>query len=514
MKTLTILLSIFCLAAVALADTPVGSATPAASAVSASLTASGALAPPLPSETTKQLFGSAEQELSKSTDALNHLRDQIANERLPLAQELTAQEDKLAALRRKHADLVRSVDTSNLGMSAIKGEIKARQDELSYVANLLDEYVRTFETKVNVCEMQYCREPIDAAKGAPTNNDLSQSEKLARQVGFVAFTGKRAFDLVGGLRFAGVGVDAQSRVVDGQFAMIGPVALFSDKTGATAGLALPQTGSDKPLIRSLEGPMQAGIATLVNTGEGTLPLDPSRGAALKALVQKTNLIHIFKKGGPVMWPLLIASILSIGTVLERVLFLLIERFRRNQRAMDNFFAAVAKGDTKGAIAIGKKTKFFVVKVLTYALEHKDVSLESALLYAGGNELKRFERGLSVLDTVITLAPLLGLLGTVTGMMGSFSLISGELGAPGEITGGIAEALTATAFGLGIAITSLIPFNTLNARVEHARHEIESASSQLELMVHPTAVSLVVAQQAQAATVAAGAQPAKKPAKEK
>ena len=83
--------------------------------------------------------------------------------------------------------------------------------------------------------------------------------------------------------------------------------------------------------------------------------------------------------------------------------------------------------------------------------------------------------------VITLAPLLGLLGTVTGMMGSFSLIGGELSTPGAITGGIAEALIATAFGLGIAITALIPFNLLNSRREKASLEIESAATQLLLM---------------------------------
>jgi biopolymer transport protein ExbB len=91
--------------------------------------------------------------------------------------------------------------------------------------------------------------------------------------------------------------------------------------------------------------------------------------------------------------------------------------------------------------------------------------------------------------VITLAPLLGLLGTVTGMMGSFSLIGGDLSAPGAITGGIAEALIATAFGLGIAITSLIPFNVLNTKADEARHELESASAQLELMVQPRAVKV-------------------------
>jgi biopolymer transport protein ExbB/TolQ len=104
------------------------------------------------------------------------------------------------------------------------------------------------------------------------------------------------------------------------------------------------------------------------------------------------------------------------------------------------------------------------------------------MYSQAQEMKRFRRGVSILDTVITLAPLLGLLGTVTGMMGSFSIIGGELSAPGAITGGIAEALIATAFGLGIAITALIPFNYLNTRADEANHELDSAGAQLELLV--------------------------------
>ena len=110
-------------------------------------------------------------------------------------------------------------------------------------------------------------------------------------------------------------------------------------------------------------------------------------------------------------------------------------------------------------------------------------------------------GVPILDTVITLAPLLGLLGTVTGMMGSFSLIGGDLGAPGAITGGIAEALIATAFGLGIAISSLLPFNFLNARLDDASHEMQSAATQLELLVQK------VAPNRQAAVAPAAAQPA-------
>ena len=443
-----------------------------------------------PSEQTmSRVSRSAEQELAKSIEELNQLRTQISNEKIPLSQELTSAEEKLSQLRAEHEKTARLVDSGNLEISGIKNEIKARQDELTYVSNLLDEYARTFESKVNVSELQYCGEAIESAKQATENNTLSMAEKFTRQTAFTEVSVKRLIDAIGGMRFAGIGVDLAGAVAHGQFAIIGPVALFRGDGGGATGLVVPQSGSSRPLIRPLEGALQTGIASLVDGGTGLLPLDPSRGGALKALVQKTNIKHIFDKGGPIMWPLLLASILAMGTALERVLFLMNERIKRDPKALDQFFAAVTQGDVDGAIRISKATKFFVVRALGYALQHREQSLANALVYAQAQELKRFKRGISILDTVITLAPLLGLLGTVTGMMGSFSLIGGDLSAPGAITGGIAEALIATAFGLGIAITSLIPFNFLNTRMEDARHEIESAATQLELLVQPMATAI-------------------------
>ena len=218
-------------------------------------------------------------------------------------------------------------------------------------------------------------------------------------------------------------------------------------------------------------------------GDVTMPEKVS--GKFKTLLQKTSLIHIFKKGGLIMWPLLFASILALGMVLERIIFLIGEQRKRDPQAMETFFSAVSQGDTKFAIRTSKESGFYVVRALGYALTHREKSLASALLYAQEQELKRFRRGIPILDMVITLAPLLGLLGTVTGMMGSFSLIGGELSTPGAITGGIAEALIATAFGLGIAITALIPFNLLNTLVEKTRLEIESAATKLELLIHPS-----------------------------
>ena len=432
--------------------------------------------------TLQRVSRSADQELAKSIDDLNALRARIAEEKLPLAQELTALEQMLVELRREQETVTRDADSGVLELSTLEKDIKAREGELDYVGNLLDEYARTFETKVNPIELQYCGEAVQTAKQASENATLSARERFERQTAFVELSAKRLVDAIGGMRFPGVGVDLQGAVAMGTFALIGPIALFRGPTSEASGLVVAQAGSDKPLIRPLEGPVQAGLLALIDAGEGILPLDPSRGGALKALVQKTNLIHVFEKGGPIMWPLLAASILALGAVLERLFFLAREKMKRDPKALDRFFTAVERGDKEGAIEVSKDSKYFVVRALGYALRHSEQSLPNALLYAQAQEMKRFRRGIPLLDTVITLAPLLGLLGTVVGMMGSFSLIGGDLGAPGAITGGIAEALIATAFGLGIAITALLPFNYLNARMDEANHEIESASAQLELLV--------------------------------
>jgi biopolymer transport protein ExbB len=195
------------------------------------------------------------------------------------------------------------------------------------------------------------------------------------------------------------------------------------------------------------------------------------------------MISIFLKGGPVMWPLLLASFIALTVVFERLYFTLRECLRRNEPAVAQIFAEAEKGRLAAACQAGRASRDFVARVLVYALEHRDVSFTNALLEASGAELQRFNRGISVLDTIVTLAPLMGLFGTVTGMIRAFGLLgASELGAPTAITGGIAEALIATAFGLLIAMIALLPFNFLNVRLERARQEIENAAAHLELVL--------------------------------
>lgn len=194
--------------------------------------------------------------------------------------------------------------------------------------------------------------------------------------------------------------------------------------------------------------------------------------------------EFFMKGGPVMWPLLIVSLATMTVAIERLWFIFRELKLRRQEDAEKFFSCLEKKDLVGALETGTHSTDFVVRALAYALEHREVSLSNAFLQAAGRELGRFDRGLPLLDTVITLAPLLGLLGTVTGLIHSFGILGDQdLRSPTALTGGIAQALIATAFGLIIAVTALIPFNYLNARLERARRELEDAGTQMELVLH-------------------------------
>lgn len=184
-----------------------------------------------------------------------------------------------------------------------------------------------------------------------------------------------------------------------------------------------------------------------------------------------------------MWPLLLASVVALGTTIERLIFLFRLRRHRETEALEQFLQSVSKSEIERATAIALKSRDPRLRVLSYGLKHRDEALSEAMLRAAKLELRALNRAIPVLDTVVTLAPLLGLLGTVTGMIGAFGLLgASELDAPTAITGGIAEALIATAFGLTIAICSLIPLNMLHHRGEKFREELEDACSRLELVL--------------------------------
>ncbi|MEQ1751669.1 MAG: MotA/TolQ/ExbB proton channel family protein [Prosthecobacter sp.] len=425
---------------------------------------------------------SAQADYDRSKEDLTKVQTEIAKEKEPLNRELSQLEEKLRQLQDQYAPLTRDVDTAELNFSNLKGQVKLAGEENMYLTNILDEYTKGFESKVHASEMQLYKDVLGKAKTASENDMTPLKERFLAQVELLRAAIKRLDDIIGGTRFAGKAVDSQGLVMDGTFAILGPMAFFATKGGLGAGIAMPQVGSPMPIIRSITPEINASIASLVETGKGLLPLDATLGGAIKDFVTKHTLMDTYKHGGPIMHPLLLTSILVFGTAMERIFFILREKKRRKPKDVLQLLDAVEAGNFDKAIAVGAKSNDYVARALSHALEHVETNISDALSLSASLEIKRFKRGFFVLDTGMTIAPLLGLLGTVTGMMASFASIGADMGAPSAITGGIAEALIATAFGLVIAMTGLIPFNYLNNMVEDAEHELEIAASKLELII--------------------------------
>jgi biopolymer transport protein ExbB len=195
------------------------------------------------------------------------------------------------------------------------------------------------------------------------------------------------------------------------------------------------------------------------------------------------LVAFFLKGGPIMWPILVCAIVAIAVVGERTFWWWYESRQRDHETLMKIMDALHRGDVKGAAALGKGSSDPVIQMVDHGLNEHETSLQVAMQAAAGAVLRRAGRFLPVMDTLVTLSPLLGLLGTVTGIMRTFtSLGSAEL-AVGKVTGGIGEALIATACGLGIAILSLVPLNYFGGKVAELQYELETAASNVEVMLN-------------------------------
>ena len=183
-----------------------------------------------------------------------------------------------------------------------------------------------------------------------------------------------------------------------------------------------------------------------------------------------------------MYPLLGCSILALTVIIERAFFWIREDVRRNQALVDEVLELCRKGNWASVREKVAGSKDFVIRILISGILHREFSMGKAMETAASDEIKRMRRYLGVLDTMITVAPLLGIFGTVIGIIMSFELLgAGGIEHPQAVTAGIAQALITTASGLGIAILSVFPYNYFNSRVENAALAIEKYATSLEIV---------------------------------
>jgi biopolymer transport protein ExbB len=194
------------------------------------------------------------------------------------------------------------------------------------------------------------------------------------------------------------------------------------------------------------------------------------------------MFELFQRGGIVMYPLLACSLVSLTVILERSLFWIREKRRGDDSLVNEVLELARLRKYEEIRTSAQDAADYVVKVLVCGLVHREYSLSKAMEMAAIEEIKRMKRYLPVLDTMITAAPLLGILGTVIGIIHSFDML-GQAGIqdPQAVTSGIAQALLTTAAGLLIAIFTLFPYNYFMSKVEKAAVRIEKYATSLEIV---------------------------------
>lgn len=187
-------------------------------------------------------------------------------------------------------------------------------------------------------------------------------------------------------------------------------------------------------------------------------------------------------GGPIMWPILACFGLALVVVLERALWWAELKRRSRLASLPSVFDAISEGRFEDALEQTADASDPFRSTLHEGLTHAHASFLGAMQLRATDEIERAEKRLWILSALITLAPLLGLLGTVVGIMGSFQFVGSEELAATKVSGGIAEALIATASGLAVAILCLLPFHYFQRAHQTLQSRLERVINHVELLV--------------------------------
>jgi len=194
------------------------------------------------------------------------------------------------------------------------------------------------------------------------------------------------------------------------------------------------------------------------------------------------MLKLIVLGGPVMIPLLLCSVLALAISIDRLWYLLRSRVD-SEDLMEDIRLALEQGKVLAAMQIAKRTRGPVAAVLAAGIAYYDRDQEEIAAHmemVGKEEIFKMERRLNALDTIVTIAPLLGILGTVTGIINSFNVLAGLEGVVNHqlLSVGIAEALLTTATGLIIAIPSSAVYSYVNTLIDRNMADMSKRSSEL------------------------------------
>jgi len=417
-------------------------------------------------------------DIEESVAELNRLRESVARERTPLARRLATLEGQVGQLRGR-TDRMRSLrHQGQAEFEALKHETDILDEECRFVYALLSEYRRSLETRVAAAESLHLQPRLAKIDSVMGEDTLVQNlpELTQHLLGLAAtWNGEKLW----GMSFAGtaVGVDGIEHL--GRFAVLGPITYFSDDPKGLSAIALARMDSAIPAVfPDFDEKAKQAVHALVSGGEAVVPVDVSAGDALAVAAAKPSLIEHARKGGFVMVPLVLIGVLAVLLVFWKVLQL--GRIRVGPDVpIGNIVARARQNDDEGARAAAGELGEPLSSLMLTAIAHKKAAkehIEEILHEHILTYVPRLERHLGTLAVFGGVAPLLGLLGTVTGMIHTFQLVTVfGTGDAKLLSGGISEALVTTEFGLIIAIPVLLIHAFLSRRVRVIIAALEGAA---------------------------------------
>jgi biopolymer transport protein ExbB len=407
----------------------------------------------------KGVTADLQERLDKTSAELAETRKTIEAEKIPMTKRLNVLEEQLIDARKEYDRALRIRDSRTLDITNLKSQIKSREDGTNYLVNLLDEFTRNFESRIHITELQKIGDQLKALQNKGNNANLGTGEQLQARFDIVSMSLDRLESSAGGQTFDGKATDKSGNVTEGKFVTVGPLAFFGSNDGKKFGLADLKLGSIDPTLLTLpDGSKPEGIIDVAQSGKGSLPIDATRGNAFKLEETKETIVEEFLKGGPLMWPIGILGALAVLVGLLKWIHLSLVS-RPGTRRVTEFLDLLDQRKHAEAEKLALLTRGPIGQFMATAAKHyTDPSnvMEETMFEKILDAKTRLNSWIPFVKIAAAVEPLFGLLGTVTGMINTFKLITvfGTQDAS-TFSSGIAEALITTEWGLITAIPCLL-----------------------------------------------------------
>lgn len=416
----------------------------------------------------------AEARKAKAAATLNATRERITAEKLPLLQRMRAAETRILETERTIRQIKTQQDQAGVEKRRLIKELDAVRKMTGFANTVAHDSLKAIHESLAPGEPRESAESMEALLARM--QDTEQGPTGAPAMDAVDLMLARVAQSLGGSTARGQAISsASNRVLAGTFAFAGPEVFFRAEDGSEAGTVRLREGSIAPVVHPLPTWRPDDAAAFFAGGDGAIPLDPSGGKALRLVETRGTLWLHIQKGGLVAYLILVVGAFATIMVLQKIRDLW--RMETDApAAIETFLAAVARGDIPTAERLAAAFRPTTRTLFAAGLQHRhepkallEEHLESVLL-----ELKiHFERRLPLLAVIATAAPLMGLFGTVVGMVKTFTLITVfGTGNAGKLSSGISEVLVATELGLAVAIPTLIAHGFLAHRFEKNLSQLE------------------------------------------